>query len=308
MSAAIAVPLLSRSGYDPAGLDQDISGLLEAAEFSCSRGDRVLVKPNLLKAGQQGLICTHPQVVRAACARLLDMSAKVTVGDSPAFGSARSVARNIGLEDALRPLGVPIVTLNRPRRLQLPFGYFLGVSALALEQDRIVNLPKLKAHCQMRLTLAVKNLFGCVCGVRKAVAHTRHGDQEKRFEALFLELMEALPPSFHILDGIAAMHVKGPGGGERYDLGLLGASQSAVALDTAVYAALRLQPDFVPLWAEAQRRGLDGSRLQNLTYPLELPNAFPVEGFRLPDPLDAQTFHPVQLAWSAVKRMAARLG
>jgi uncharacterized protein (DUF362 family) len=304
--AGPAVALARCAGYGPE-LERLVPELLQATGFVPGRGERVLLKPNLLQAGQEGLICTHPAVVRAACRYVLDHGARALVGDSPAFGTGRLVARRIGLVEALRGLDVRVASLNRPRRVRLPFGFSLGVSALALDADRILSLPKAKAHCQMRISGAVKNCFGTVTGVRKAVAHTRHGDVGNRFESMLLELLQALPPLHSLLDGITAMHVCGPSGGEPYPLELLGASADAVALDTALYAVLGLAPEQVPLWAEALRRGLPGGRAEAVRYVREAPDAFDAAGFVLPEPLDPVTFHPVRLCVSACRRAWAKV-
>ena len=81
----------------------------------CSlRGLRVLVKPNLLRAVP--LACADPLVTAAACAWLLGQGASVTVADSPGFGTARGVAAAIGLEAALKPLGLAVRSPTKERR------------------------------------------------------------------------------------------------------------------------------------------------------------------------------------------------
>ena len=78
--------------YAQPDLAQAVGRLLESAGCKPGPGARVLVKPNLVAPYNSGLSCTNPLVVRAACAYLLDHGAKVSVGDSPAFGTARIVA------------------------------------------------------------------------------------------------------------------------------------------------------------------------------------------------------------------------
>jgi len=303
----IKVALGSCQGYEPDRLAQTTDELLRAAGDFRFNGLKVLVKPNLLRAGNNGLACTHPRVTGAVCRYLKDAGARVRVGDSPGFGSARRVARRIGLVDELKGLGVEVVNLDGAVRVRLPFGHSLGVSRQALENDLIFNLPKLKVHNQMRMTGAVKNLFGCVVGVRKAVAHTKHGDVSNRFESMLVELQGVLPQSMAMIDGIRAMHVKGPSGGEPYSLNLMGASLSNQALDTSIYMILNLRPDEIPLWREARARGYPGARPEDLAFPLRRPDEFDSRGFMIPKTLDPATFHPLRLAKSAVKRAWARI-
>jgi uncharacterized protein (DUF362 family) len=292
--------------YSPGRLGGMVAGLLEAAGFRPAPGDRVLAKPNLVAAKGGPLSCTHPAVVRAACDYLLACGARVVVADSPAFGTAESVARRIGLAEALRGLPVSLVTLGRPRSVPLPSGLAAAVSADALDADSILNLPKLKAHSQLRLTGAVKNLFGCVVGFRKALAHCRYGDQGRQFESLLVEVMAVLPPGFSLIDGITAMSRQGPTGGDPNPLGLLGAGASPVAMDTAVYTVLGVRPGTVPLWAEALRRGLPGADPAELVFPVKHPSEFDASSFVVPDRLSPVTFHPLRLVRGRLKSLCAR--
>lgn len=300
--------LARQADYAPAGLGQTVDALFAAGGFAPGRGARVLVKPNLVSATRGPLACTEPAVVAAACAWLLDCGCRPWVGDSPAFGTARSVGRKIGLAAALAPLRVPLRSLSRPRRLALDFseGGGIGVSRDALEADLILSLPRLKAHCQVRLTGAVKNLFGCVVGARKALAHSRHGERGARFESLLVQVMAALPPVFTLLDGVVAMHRTGPTGGDPITLGFLAASPSPAALDTALFTALGQTPRDIATWAECQRRNLPGARLEEVAFPLLRPEAFDFSGFLVPGALDPVSFHPLRLARGAWKRLTAR--
>lgn len=294
---------LLRAPEPPEAPDAVVRRLLTALDFRPSPGERVLVKPNLVSASNARLSCTSPDVVRAVCAALLDLGANVRVADSPAFGNATGVARAAGLTAALAPLGLRVKSLGRPQPLELSFGYRIGLSAEAREAERIVSVPRLKAHGQMRVTAAVKNLFGCVCGFRKALAHTLVGDTANHFVSLLVEVMQALPPVLTILDGVTAMHRDGPTRGEPYPLRLLAACADPVALDTALYGLLGLSPETVPLWAECRRRGLPGADPAALAFPLEAPEAFDASGFQVPGRLEPIVFRPARFLKGRLKSL-----
>ncbi len=303
----LPVALARCDTYDAIPLKAVMAELWAAIAFQPVRGSSILVKPNLIAAKGGPLCCTQVEVVSAACELLLDLGVVVRVGDSPAFGSAQAVGRSIGLDQALARLNVPLVTLGRPKRLTLSFKAGIGVSRHALEADLLLSLPRLKAHGQLRLTSAVKNLFGCVTGIRKAFAHARFGGRGTRFEEMILDIMRALPPTVTVLDAITAMHVHGPIGGEPCHLGLLAASRSPVALDTAIYGILHTTPEVMPLWHEIQRQGLPGARPEELAFPLERPEAFDASGFVLPPQLSAMEFTPRRILRGMVRRIKARL-
>ena len=318
----LPVALLRHEGYSAPGLHQAVGQVMDAArlaEFYALRpGARVLVKPNLLLA--KPLACASPEVVAAVCAWLLDHGAKVPVADSPEFGRAVSVARAVGLEAALRPLGLVVEEIGPAVPLPLPLegeaaqkaGFQAGgsrfhVAGLAMESDLIVSVPRVKAHAQMLLTLSGKNCFGCVRGLHKAVAHAREGRDPLFFADCLAALWAALPPVAAVADGITAMHITGPSNGKPFALGLLGASASAVALDEALYAVLGLTPQDVPLGAALCRRHAWGSAAAGTqaVFPLNAPADFCAAGFQLPAELSHTSFHPARFVQSCFRRIFA---
>lgn len=294
-----SVALAACPGYDTAA--SAVCAALDASGWKPGRGAVILVKPNLLRAVP--LACSHPGVVAAACAWLLDQGARVHVADSPGFGTAAGVARAVGLADSLRSLGLAVSALDDPVPVFLNRGGHWGVSRLALESDEVLSIPKVKAHGMTRLSLSVKNLFGCVCGLRKAWAHTRQGASLDDFVSALLDLYKALPPVTALADGVIAMHVTGPSDGQPFPLGLIGASTSAPALDAALGALLGARPADVPLWAEMLRQGLPGADSQCISYPLEVPESFSAAGFILPATLADISFLPHRLASSLMRRI-----
>lgn len=305
---AIPVALLRQESYAREALQGAVERLFAACGARFSHGERVLVKPNLVSRGNAGLSCTHPEVLRAVCAQLLDLGAQVRVADSPAFGSAERVARACGMDEALRPLGLRVASLGRPVPLALSLGGSIGVSRQALEAGRIVSVARLKAHGQFRVTAGVKNLFGCVCGCRKALAHMRLGETPGAMESMVLDVLAALPPVTALVDGIVAMHRGGPVHGEPFLLGLLGASATPLALDAVLYALLGQSPHSVPLWAEALARGLPGADPAQAVFPLEGPQAFDARGFVIQAGLDPMRFEPLRFARGRMKSLLDRLG
>lgn len=310
--------LLACPDYAAPRLRQVVFQALEAAGPRVAAGMRVLVKPNLVTA--QPLACTSPEVTAAVCAWLLERGARVEVADSPGFGRAGTVARKVGLEEALRPLKLSVRAMNRPVpvRLSLPAsspaysaspegGPRFMISRRALECDLIFSVPRVKTHSQMLLTMAVKNCFGCVSGLRKALIHTRQGRDPEAFADCLAALWAALPPVAALADGVRAMHVTGPSRGKPFALGLVGASPSAVALDEALCAVLGLPPGATPLGAALERRKAQGCGAAGwrAAYVLQEPEEFDARGFELPRHLAHTSFHPARFAKSCVRRLWA---
>ncbi len=296
--------MCSCASYRPEEVREAVERLLAGLSFTVPSGVRILVKPNLVAPRNAGLSCTHPAVVRAVCEGLLERGAEVMVGDSPAFGTTYAVARAAGLTRALADLPVRIVRFTPSRPVRLACGVTVKLPREALCADLVVNLPRLKAHDQLLVTAAAKNLFGCVVGLQKPLLHARLGERGDLFFRMILEVAELLPVGLNILDAIVAMEGRGPTGGRPRALGFLLASKNAVALDTALYLALGLSPERVPLWETALRMRLFGARPEEVALPADLPD---LSDFRLPERLSPVTFHPLRLLRGMLKRLFLRL-
>jgi len=295
------------ASYAEPALTAAVAELLDATGLRPAPGATVLVKPNLVAPRNMGLSCTTPAVVRAVCRHLLRLGARVIVGDSPAFGTGRIMARLSGLRDALADLPVTVTDLGAATAVPLSCGGSIGVSRTALAADCIVNVPRLKCHDQMAMSAAVKNLFGCVVGFRKSLAHQRFGNKSDRFARMILDVRAALPPVTTLLDGVVAMHRHGPTNGEPYPLGLLAAAANPVALDTAVFTLLGLSPGQVPLWREARAMELPGSVPETIAYPMELPGSFDVAGFVAPGAQSPIAFEPGRFVTGRIRSLLTRL-
>lgn len=270
-------------------------------------GKTVLLKPNLISSKGPRLACTHGEFVAGASVWFLEQGARVLVGDSPAFGNTTKVCEKQGISRALHGLDVKLIDFVSPVRVQLAGGTTVTLAREALECDFLVGLPKIKAHQQMFVTMAVKNMFGTVKGVKKALLHMVHGGSHDRFAEIILDLLPLLPPQLHLADGIEVMHGTGPLHGNPLTLNCLAASLCPVALDTAMLQVLQLTADSSPLWRVAAERGLVGSSLANLRFPLLAPEDFQGAGFFAPDILDAVRFNPGRLFGGMVKRVTMKI-
>jgi uncharacterized protein (DUF362 family) len=280
--------------------------LLRLGHTSGMHGQVVLLKPNLISS-RPSLACTHPEFVAGVAACFLDHGAKVLLGDSPALGSAANVCEKQGIVQALRGMDVKIVDFSTPVPRRLAGGLTVTVAREPFECDVFVGLPKVKAHNQMYVTLAVKNLFGIVKGVNKAMLHMLHGSTHQGFAGIILDLLALLPPQIHLADGIIAMHRSGPLDGEPLPLYCMAAANSAVALDTALLAALELEPGRSPLWQAAAMRGLIGFDPDTIDFPALSPEAFHGLGFLAPCGLNPIRFNPWRFFKGLVNRAVLKV-
>jgi len=235
------VSIAKCADYEQIKIDAAIDTAVEPLggfEAYVSRGDSVLVKPNFLTAADATRhVLTHPVVITSVVQKLLDLGAKPMVGDSPAFGSARKNAEKLGVAEILDKWGVPIVEFKSARKVPNPDGQvyqYLTVDQKAIDADVIINCCKLKAHGQLYVTCAIKNMFGCVSGKRKAWWHFKAGNFQNYFAAMLIETWYLLRPALTIVDAVTAMHRSGPSKGDPIDVGLIVAGTDGVAIDRVV--------------------------------------------------------------------------
>jgi uncharacterized protein (DUF362 family) len=301
------VSLKAHSSYEQPSLDAAIESLLASMDsLGTLRTARVLLKPNLITARNGRLACTDGRFIVAVARWFAVRGAQVAVGDSPSFGSARSVLEAIDALPVLREMGVPVVEFRQVKEVTLPGGYKVPMAAAAMECDLLVNLPKVKAHSQMRLTLAVKNLFGCVSGFHKPWWHMVHGGANGRFAELLVALLALLPAVCTMVDGIVAMHQTGPIHGEPYALGVITGGANPVAVDTGLMHLLGVDPRQCPLWCAAHRAGLAGTNMDELMFPLARPSGLAVNDFMVPEVLGPVRFNPFRFAKNSMKRVLLR--
>lgn len=281
------VSLVRCQSYDRTELQSSLEILLAPLGGMTSvvkPGDRVLLKPNLLTGARPGKeAITRPEVVYAVAKAVLDAGGKPFLGDSPAFGSAHGVAKSGNYLPLMAELGVPIVEFHGKRyeTVSDSFNHLL-LSKEALEADVVINLPKVKSHMQLTLTLGVKNLFGCVPGKMKAWWHMEAGKSSDRFGDMLVETAKAIQPDLTILDGILGHEGNGPSGGEPRSLGLLAASTDVFALDRAIVDVLQVDPATVPTIVASQRLGLCPP-LETIAFPHLHPQDVQITDWRLPD-------------------------
>jgi len=307
---AAAVSLIQAHSYEVETLRTSLESLLQPlggmAAF-VKPGNRVLLKPNLLTGARPGKECvTRPEMVYCVAQLVQEAGGEPFLGDGPAFGSAYGVAKANGLLPFTEALNLPIVEFHG-KRYQTVSDTFdhLRLSKETMAADVVINLPKVKSHVQLTLTLGVKNLFGCVPGKMKAWWHMEAGKDRDRFGEMLVETARAINPNLTILDGIIGHEGNGPSGGEPRFLGLLGASADVFALDRAVVEVLGAEPLSIPTIAAAERLGLSGD-LDALQFPHLTPEELRVSDWKFPAKLMPIDFGAPRVLKSTFKHLYIR--
>src|SRR3972149_6482845 len=141
-----------------------------------SPGDKVLIKPNLLKGvSPDACVTTHPAVIEAIVRIVLDHGGHPFIGDSPAFGDLSSVAVSTGMADICKQYSIPLTPFNSPVIVAVPDNMVrrIAIDRAALEADKIINVPKVIPRVQVGATAAVQTRCGSGGGNAQAMWHFR---------------------------------------------------------------------------------------------------------------------------------------
>jgi uncharacterized protein (DUF362 family)/Pyruvate/2-oxoacid:ferredoxin oxidoreductase delta subunit len=218
-----------------------------------------LIKPNLLiSRTPEKAVTTHPAIIQALAELLKDHSCAITVGDSPGFGSTDKVLNISGIMDVINQLGLTISTFNdniiKKTKGVSPYREFLFGDDPE-KYDLVINVPKLKTHGMMGMTLGVKNTFGFIHAFEKSKWHLRAGQDRSLFASILIDIHRIVKPSVTILDGIIGMDGDGPSSGRPRNLGILGVSKNAFILDDCIEKIVHL-PYPTPITHLAGKHGL----------------------------------------------------
>jgi uncharacterized protein (DUF362 family) len=128
-------------------------------------------------------------------------------------------------------------------------GITLKVNTDLMASDFLVNLPVLKTHAQVRVSLGIKNLKGFLNVSSRKKCHS--ADLEKDLDDMISRLPGLIPPSATIIDGIYSLE-RGPSfDGKPRKTDLVIASSHPVAADLVGARVLGHDPDDIPYLAKA---------------------------------------------------------
>jgi len=248
--------------------------------------DRVLIKPNLLSGRPpEKAITTHPTVVKAIVQLVREVGGIPFIGDSPGGGDLYNVAEKAGIKEVADEMNCPLVKFtefyevkgSKERTFKK-----LEVAKEAMDADVVINVPKVKTHGLTLLTLGIKNMFGCVPGIRKTQWHLKAGTNPEYFAEMLVDLYRIIRPKLTIVDGIVAMEGNGPNMGKPRHLGLIFSGTDCVALDAVIAEVLSIPIREVPTTKIGMEKGLGIGDLKKIEILGEKIEDVRIKGFKMP--------------------------
>ncbi len=197
-------------GTTPTALAEHAVAALGGMRRFVSRGDRVVIKPNIgwdrtpMQAAN-----TNPELVAAVVHLALDAGAReVIVTDASCNDPGRCFQRS-GIWTRAHRAGAQVVLPadHRFRTMRLR-GEVLDewpVYRTLVEADRVINMPVAKHHNLAKYTAAMKNWYGCLGGRRNRL--------HQSIDMSVADLATFMRPTVTIVDGTRVLLRNGPQGG-----------------------------------------------------------------------------------------------
>jgi len=221
---------------------------------------KVFVKINHLSppSPPERNVVTHPVFTSEVLRLLKDLNLEITVGDDIQSKEKDGFFLS-GYRKACNDLGIRLINLKETGFREINCnGQILKktfISPLLLEADFVLNLPKLKTHSFTVFTGAVKNMFGIIpYGLRLNYHH--QFTRVDVFSQMLVDIFSCAPPHLTIMDGIVAMEGEGPFAGNPRKVGVILASQDAVAVDAVASKIVGINPKNIDTTFNAHERSL----------------------------------------------------
>ena len=258
--------VIAKNDPDPAALVRKAVEGIGGMKRFISRGDIVVVKPNIgwdrtpIHAAN-----TNPLVVAEVVRLVLDAGAKrVVVTDASCNEASRCFQRS-GIWKAAYDVGADVIlpASHRFRGMRLK-GEVLDdwpVYTPLVNADKIINVPIAKHHNLAKYTAAMKNWYGALGGRRNRL--------HQNIDVSIADLAQFIQPTLTIVDATRVLMRNGPQGGnvaDARDMHIVLCSTDQVAVDAYGCELIGRTAEEIPYLKMGQDRGLGSMRWRDLRW------------------------------------------
>jgi uncharacterized protein (DUF362 family) len=199
----------------------------------------IFIKPNLTYPVYKEGVTTRMEFVRClvAALRQINSTTKIYIGEGEGGYNSFSMTEamfNMGFYEiarrfpnveilnlsATQRVKVQIVAKNKPYELELPELFFKEI-------DFSVSCPLPKVHCMTKVTLSMKNQWGCLPDTMRLKNHFV-------FEEIINQVCKQLKFKYAFLDGKVGLTNNGPMNGDPIEVNWFAASNSLGAMDMVI--------------------------------------------------------------------------
>jgi uncharacterized protein (DUF362 family)/Pyruvate/2-oxoacid:ferredoxin oxidoreductase delta subunit len=247
------------------------------------KGKKVLIKPNVLRNSEakEGIV-TNPAVLRAVVEKVETMCpASLIVGDNPglfSYGANEESFFGTGLMEASKGYYKNIGNDSLKVSFNPKYMPTVSVSRDVMESDVLISLPKFKTHGLTVVTGAIKNSYGLLPGAQKAMLHKAAGNPAD-FHDVVVEVFRLRVPDLFIVDAVVGMEGNGPACPDLRNIGMILASDNAVAVDSVIATMMGCDPGRLRFLRQAKEAGLGDYDIRSIEIIGELKR---LPDFKLP--------------------------
>jgi len=232
---------------------KSVKEALKLIDYSFPRAKKIVIKPNMCyywdySTGQT----TDPNFVAALIEMFReeispDVEISIVESDASAM-KCKYVFKYLGYEKLAKEYDVKLVNLSEVEAEKATVKvegevFEFSVPKIIKYADLRVNVPKMKYISFTKISVALKNIFGCNPYPRKFRYHSE-------IDKVIVALNKIMPFNLHILDGLTVC------GAKTLRLGLVMASRDPVATDAVAATIMGVNPKSVAHLKLAEREGL----------------------------------------------------
>lgn len=255
---------VAKNDENPASLVQKAVLAIGGMQRFVSRGDIVVVKPNIgwdrtpLHAAN-----TNPKVVAEVVRLAFEAGAKRVIVTDASCNEPNRCFQRSGIWKAAYDVGADVIlpAEHRFRTMRLK-GEVLDewpVFTPLVNADKVINVPIAKHHNLAKYTAAMKNWYGSLGGRRNRL--------HQNIDTSIADLAHFIQPTLTIVDAVRVLLRNGPQGGniaDAKDMHTVIASTDQVAADAYGCQLIGRKPEDLPYLKMGEERGLGTSRLDTL--------------------------------------------
>lgn len=249
--------------YDPKEVYSSLKEALDRIGFILPENKTVLIKPNILAQNRpEQHSITHYSIVEALCRLLKENHCNIQIGESIAFyqtGLTKKAFVTSRIKEVADKYGATLIAFDDQALTAVRTNGIcleeLYIPNCLLEADMVINACKLKTHGGMRLSGAVKNMFGCLPGGYKQKIHM-WAKNDFELSDVFLEIHKIIKPAVSIMDAVVSLDGGPSAIGKPVKTSRILASTNAAALDLMACKILGYEPTDVATLLCAKQKNM----------------------------------------------------
>lgn len=231
-----------------------------------TKNSRVFVKPNFTFRYYKEGVTTRPELLKCLLELLKSRANTVILGESDGGNhsfTAEQAFEGHNMYQICHETGVELVNLSTlPSEIveAKVMGKTVTVKLpqiLLHETDCLISVPVLKVHVMTKVSLSLKNLWGCLPDTMRGLHH-----QNLKYKLALIA--QSVKPRIVIIDGIYALDKHGPMYGEAVNTNLVVVADNPVAADAMGARLIGFSPQQIEHIAVADKMGLGSADLADI--------------------------------------------